>query len=156
MVLNKTKITDGIGNVINPATEEGNLAKLDVSLTTLAKLKRWGRNVEPFWVHGSELTAPAANTNLVLRTVTTGKQGYIYGFYITAQEGNNFRINWISGGTSRSIRITFGTAGSVENIDVVPMNEGLPADGGSNITITNVNAGASGRVYQARLLYVEV
>jgi hypothetical protein len=37
------------------------LQNLDVALTALSKLIRWGRDVSPTWVHGSEVTAPAAN-----------------------------------------------------------------------------------------------
>jgi hypothetical protein len=132
------------------------LQNLDVSLTTQATLERWGRNVSPFWIYGSEVTAPAAGTALVSRTVTLGKTGYIYGFVITAGEANDFRLNWTSGGTTRSVRFTLSSKGSVVLISPVALNEGLPADGGSSITITNVNAGSSGIVYQATILYAEV
>jgi hypothetical protein len=110
---------------------------------------------EAYWVHGSEVTAPAANTALVSKTVGTGKRGFIYGFLITAQEANDFKLNWVSGGTSYSIRIVFGGKGTVETIDPEALNETLPADPGTNITITNVNAGGSGALYQARILYRE-
>jgi len=116
----------------------------------------FARDVNPAWVHGGEVTAPAAGTALVSKTVSTGKTGYIYGFFISAGEANDFKINWTSGGSSYSIRIPFGGKGCVHYIDFIPMNEGLSADAGSSITITNVNAGSSGVVYQARLLYAEV
>jgi hypothetical protein len=38
----------------------------------------------------------------------------------------------------------------------VAFNEGLPADAGTSITITNVNAGSAGIVYQAALFVVGV
>jgi hypothetical protein len=117
---------------------------------------RWGRNYEPSWVHGSEVTAPEANTTLVSKTVGTGKTGYIHGFLIAAQEGNDYLLSWVSGGSSYSIRIVCGGKGTVECVDPIPLNEGLPADAGSSITIKNVNAGGTGIVYQARLLYMEV
>jgi hypothetical protein len=41
-------------------------------------------------------------------------------------------------------------------VDVIALNEGLPADGGTSVTITNVNAGSAGVVYQAALLVVAV
>jgi hypothetical protein len=132
------------------------LQNLDVSLTTQAILKRWGKDVTPFWVLGSELTAPAANTALVSQTVTSGKTGFVYGLIITAGEANDFKLNWTSGGTARSVRFTLASKGSVVLISPVALNEGLPADGGSSITITNVNAGSTGIVYQATLLYAEV
>ncbi|MEM0261737.1 MAG: hypothetical protein QXN17_03685 [Nitrososphaerota archaeon] len=147
-------LEDGVG--LAKSSDLANLSSLDISLTALSRFMRWGRDVSPFWVHGTEVTAPAANTNLVSRTVSSGKQGYIYGFFISAGEANDFRINWTSGGTARSIRIVFGGNGSVHYVDFIALNEGFPADSGTNITITNVNAGSSGIVYQARLLYAEV
>jgi len=117
---------------------------------------RWGRNIEPSWVHAAEVTAPAAGTTLVSKAVGTGKSGYIYGFFISAGEANDFKINWTSGATAYSIRIPFGGKGAVQYIDIIALNEGLPADAGSNVTITNVNAGSAGIIYQARLLYLEV
>jgi hypothetical protein len=121
-----------------------------------ATLIRWGRDVAPVWVHGDEVTAPAAGTALVSKTVSTGKTGYIYGFFISAGEANDFKINFTTGGVAKSIRIPFGGRGALHYIDFVPMNEGMGADGGSHITITNVNAGSTGVVYQARILYAEV
>ncbi|MEM3988647.1 MAG: hypothetical protein QXZ22_08660 [Sulfolobales archaeon] len=133
-----------------------NLSNLDVALSILAKLIRFGKNVVPTWIHAAEVTAPAANTNLVSKTVSSGKQGYIYGFFISAGEANDFKINWTSGGTARSIRIPFGGKGALQYVDITAINEGFPADAGSTITITNVNAGSSGVIYQARILYAEV
>jgi hypothetical protein len=132
------------------------LQNLDVALSVQATLQRWGRNVFPAWVHGNEVTAPPANTTLVSKTVTSGKSGYIYGFFISAGEANDFKINWTSGGTSYSRRIVFSGKGSMQYVDFVAFNEGLPASGGTSITITNVNAGSSGVVYQAAILYAEV
>ena len=117
---------------------------------------RWGRNVTPTWIYGDEVTAPAAGTSLISKTVSTNKVGYIYGFFITAGEANDFRINWVSGGVSRSIRIIFPGKGTLYHIDIAPLNEGLGADGGTTISITNVNAGSTGTVYQAGILYAEV
>jgi phage-related tail protein len=132
------------------------LQNLDVALTTLAKLIRRGRNVEPTWVYGSEITAPAAGTALVSKTVGTGKTGYVYGIFITAQEANDFKLNWKSGATSYSIRIAFAGKGSLMVTFEIPINEGLGADADSTISITNVNAGSAGTVYQAGILYAEV
>ena len=122
----------------------------------LAKYQRWGRNVTPTWVHAAEQVAPGAGTALVTQAVSAGKSGYIYGFFISCQEANNFLINWTSGGVTYSKRIVFGASGTTEAVDLVALNEGLPADGGTDITITNVNAAGAGMVYQANLLYAEV
>lgn len=113
---------------------------------------RWGRNLEPSWTHAAEQTAPAAGTALVTRAVTAGRLGYIHGFFISTQEANDFLLNWISGGVARSKRIIFGSMGTTECVDPAALNEMLPADGGTNITITNVNVAGGGMVYQANLL----
>ena len=126
------------------------------TIEALAKLKRWGRGVEPAWIHGDEITAPAAGTALVSVTVSAGKTGYIYGFFISAGEANDFKINWTSGGAAKSIRIPFSGSGALQYVDFVALNEGMGADAGTDITITNVNAGGTNTVYQARLLYAEV
>jgi len=130
------------------------LSQLDVVLQ--AKLERWGRAVEPEWVHAAEVTAPSAGTALVTKSVGTGKTGYIYGFFISAGEANDFKINWTTGGNAKSIRIPFSGKGSLQYVDFAALNEGMGADAGTSITITNVNAGGSGVVYQARILYAEV
>lgn len=114
------------------------------------------RALNPIWIHAIAVTAPGAGTVLVSQTVAAGKQGFIYGFLISSQEANNFLINWISGGAARSIRIVFGAQGSTQDTEVVPLNEGLPADAGTNVTITNVTISGVGIIYQARLLYAEV
>jgi len=134
----------------------GHIRNLDVALTTLSRLVRWGRDVSPVWVHGGEVTAPPAGTALASKTVSAGKTGYIYGFYISAGEPNEFRINWVSSGTPRSLRIVFPGRGSLMYTDVIPLNEGLPANPGTDITITNVNPGSAGVTYQAALLVAEV
>ena len=147
-------LEDSVG--LAKSSDLANLANLDVALSYLWKLLRWGRNVEPSWVHGGEVTAPAAGTALVSKTVSSGKSGYIYGFYISADEGNTFKINWTSGEVAYSTRILFPGPGTLHYIDLIPVNEGLPASGGTTITITNVNAGSTGVVYQAGILYAEV
>ena len=121
-----------------------------------AAQQRWGRAISVAWVHAAEQVAPGAGAVLVTRAVSAGVSGYIYGFFISAQEANNFLLNWTSGGVACSIRIIFGGLGSTEAVDPVALNEGLPADAGTNVTITNVNAAAALMVYQARLLYGEV
>ena len=132
------------------------LQNLDVALSVLARLIKFNRNVTPAWVYGGEVTAPAAGTALVSKTVSTGKTGFIYGIFISAGEANDFKLTWASGGASYSIRIPFSGKGAVHATYEIAINEGLPADGGSTISITNVNAGSTGIVYQAGILYAEV
>jgi hypothetical protein len=134
----------------------GYLKNLDVALSVLSRLIRWGRDVSPAWVHGGEVVAPAAGTALVSWTVPSGRVGFIYGFFISAGEDNDFRINWTYGGVAYSRRIMFPGKGTLHFVDVIAFNEGLPADPGTSVTITNVNAGSAGVVYQAALLVVAV
>jgi len=108
------------------------------------------------WIHAVEVTAPLAGAILVSRTVSAGKSGFIYGFLISTQEANSFLINWTSGGIARSIIVVFGSKGSTQDTEDIALNNQLPADAGTNITITVVNAGGGGLLYQARLLYLEV
>lgn len=112
--------------------------------------------VDPTWVHGVEVTAPAAGATLVSRLVGSGKTGFLYGFLISAQEANNFYINWISGGVAYRILIVFGGMGSTQDTESIPFNKGLPADAGTNIWITVIGPGSQGVLYQARILYAEV
>jgi hypothetical protein len=121
-----------------------------------AALHRWGRVISPAWVHAAEQVAPGAATALVTKAVTAGKSGYIYGLFIATQEANDFLLNWTSGGVVYHKRITFGASGALEVEDPLPMNEGLPADAATNVTITNVNAAGGGMIYQANLLYGEI
>lgn len=116
----------------------------------------WGRNIQPSWVHAAEQTAPDAETILATQTVAAEKTGYIYGFFISSQEANDFLINWTSGEVAYSKRLVFGAGGTTECVDPVPLNEGLGADAGTDITIINVNAAGAGKIYQANLLYAEV
>jgi len=131
-------------------------SQLDVTLTVLSRLIRYGRNISPSWIHGDEVAAPSANTSLVSHMVSSGKQGLIYGFYVSSDEENVFKIIWVSGGVTRSIRIVFGGGGSIHYVDFFALNEGYPADAGTEIKIVNVNAGGSGKIYQARLFIAEV
>lgn len=132
------------------------LQNLDVSLSVLAKLIKFNRSVSPAWIYGSEITAPASGTSLVSKTVSFGKSGYVYGIFISAGEVNDFKLSWVSGGSTYGIRIPFSSKGAIYAICDVPINEGLPADSDSTITLTNINSGSTGIVYQAGVLYVEM
>jgi len=121
-----------------------------------ARIIRWGREVSPTWIHAAEAVAPGAGAVLVTQAVGAGMVGYIYGFFIACTEANSFLVNWTSATVAYSKRMVFGAGGSMEAIDNIAFNEGLPADAGSNITITNVNAGLALQVYQACLLFAEV
>ena len=100
----------------------GYVKNLDVALSVLARLINFNRNVTPAWVYGSEVTAPAAGTALVSRSVSSGRSGYIYGFIITAGEANDFKLSWVSGGFARGLRVTLASRGSVVLVSPVPVN----------------------------------
>ena len=115
----------------------------------------FNRNVKPSWSYLPYFTAPAGGSVLIQKdTVATAT--YIYGFFIAAGEANAFLINWTFAGSIYSRLIPLGGVGAVETIDCVPLNEGQPADKKSVITITNINAGGAGILYQAGLLIGEV
>jgi hypothetical protein len=127
------------------------------SLSTIfAHVFRWGRVVYPAWVHGDPVTAPGAGATLVSKTVSSNKRGYIYGFIITVPEPNAVTLSWISSGATRTLKIEFGGKGTLKDSSPLPINEGYPADPGTNISITVVNAGSAGLTYQASLLVGEV
>ena len=160
-------ITEFLGRTVAPAVDAANRTVVNVEqwlgLTSPPALDADRRTVVnpftrgaiPSWTYGAETTAPAAGTALVSRSVSAGKTGYVYGFFISSSEANTYRISWTSGATTVSIRIVHG-AGTVHYADFVALNEGLPADGGTTITIANVNAGGADSVYQAGLLFAEV
>jgi hypothetical protein len=120
-----------------------------------ASLYRWGIDIEPSWTFAAEQVAPGAGAALVTQVVTAGKSGYVYGFFISTQEANDFLLSWTSGGIAKSKRIVFAGSGAYEVIDNIALNSGLLADALTNITISNVNAAGAGKIYQANLLYAE-
>ncbi len=121
-----------------------------------ASIVRWGIPAEPTWVYAAQVVAPLAGAVLVNQLVGAGFLGYIFGFLIASQEPNSFLLNWISGGVARSKIIIFGGAGTLEDVNNIALNTGLLADPGTVITITNINAGGAGIIYQANLLYAEL
>lgn len=115
---------------------------------------RWGHNVSLKWVFGSYLTAPPANTALVSYTAT--RRTYIYGFYIFSDEPNDFTIEWTHGGADYEFLIATGSRGTTYFVDIIPLNESLAADPGTQIVIRNKRDGNTGMVYRAALFIGEV
>jgi hypothetical protein len=105
------------------------------------------------WVHGDQKVAPIAGTVLVSKTVPSGVAGFIYGIFISCEEGNEFMVRWRVGGALKQVLIIFGSKGTIESVDDIALNNGLPADETTAIEILNVSAGGVGKVYQAGLLY---
>ncbi|MEM2376818.1 MAG: hypothetical protein QXZ10_04315 [Sulfolobales archaeon] len=110
---------------------------------------RWGRVITPFWVFGSEASNPPANTILAQYNVPSGKTGYIHGLYISCEDGNRFAIQFTSNNTTYTLYIVMPTGGTIYLTDFIAMNEGLPCDGGTTISIKNINSGVG--LYQAGL-----
>ena len=118
-------------------------------------LNLFNREVMPTWKNYADIiTAPTAGQVLVSYP-TTQIQTWIYGFFISCTEVNNFMVNWICGGNPFARLIPFGGLGYSSEIDYVPLNEGLPADNRTTITITVVNAGNISQQYQAGLMIAE-
>ena len=143
-----------------PDTVNVNIESQSVTIATTTTatpaLIRWGIDQEPIWVRGVAVIAPGAGAVLITRAVGAGMVGHIYGFFISTQEANNFLMNWTSGGAAYSNRIVFGGLGTTQCVSPISLNGDLPADAGTNITITNVTAGAAGMIYQCHILYMEV
>jgi hypothetical protein len=140
--------------LLSSRASEATLSSLNTEVTNNTWQKmRYGRVLSSLvWVYGSVVSAPAAGTALASYSVPAGKQGFIYGYFITATEANQFEIRWTSSAAARAIRIVFVAGGSVHGASLIALNEGLPADAGTTISIVNISAGASGNVYQAGLL----
>lgn len=114
------------------------------------KTLRWSVPREPGWVEGSETTAPAANTVLVSKTVTTAMTGRVFGVHITADEGNQFQL---LDAAAVKKRFVLGAGGTIHVILATPLLDGIVA--GHLVSLRNVTAGTAGKVYQASLLYDE-
>jgi hypothetical protein len=120
-------------------------------------IQRYGHLLTPRWYFGDLISEPKAGAELVGVDVGAGKRGYIYGFYISASETNDFIIEWTDpAGNLQQYRIVLAGKGTVNYADIVPINEGIPAQGGTRISIKVVNAGSTGSYYKAGLLEGEV
>jgi hypothetical protein len=154
---NSDELSANIRNLdvlLSSRASEATLSALNTEVVNNTWQKmRYGRVLSSLaWVYSSVVTAPAAVTTLASYTVPAGKTGFIYGYFISASEANQFEIRWASGGVTRAIRVVFGGGGSVHAASLIALNEGLPADPGTTISIVNINAGGAGDVYQAGLL----
>lgn len=123
-----------------------------------SRLLRWGRDVEPEWEYGTASVSVAADTELVSYDIPTGKDVYIYGVYLAAQEENTFSIKWMNDGTLYTKKIYFPSKGSVYFIDGIAMNEGYPAkyrqgDAIDSVTVSNDTAGSPLAWYQAGIFH---
>jgi len=119
-------------------------------------VQRYGHLTIPRWYYSDIIFEPSANQILLTVSIPDGYLGYIYGFFISASETNDFTINWIDiNDVSRSYRIVLAGKGSIQYADIVPLNEGIPSKAG-NIDFKIVNAGSTGSYYQVGLLVGDV
>jgi len=81
-----------------------------------------------------------------------GEIVYIYGYYIYASEGNEFKLQWYTpNGEERSIRILLPGPGTVMYANTVPINLDSPhTEGGFWLYV--LNQPSSGTTYQAGIL----
>ena len=130
-----------------------------------SRLLRWGRDVEPVWEYGGLWYSLPPGGDLLTYEIPTGKDVYIYGYFISAEEENEFVVGWLNNGTFYTKRIQFPSKGTLYFVDNVAINEGYPAnyrqgDPYDGIAIYNVNAGTGnptgGAVYQAGLLHADI
>lgn len=115
---------------------------------------RWGHNVQLKWIFGSEIIAPPANTSLI--TYSPTEQAYIYGFFIFSDEPNDFLIQWDSNGTTYEFLIATGARGTTYYTDIIPINEGYPADKNSTIRIINIKPGSPNTRYRVAIFIGEM
>jgi hypothetical protein len=93
-------------------------------------VQRYGHLTIPTWIYGSVVSNPSADQSLVSVSIPSNGMGYIYGFFITASEGNDFDIRWTDTSNNlRSYRVVLAGRGTVHYADIVALNEGIPAKG---------------------------
>jgi len=119
---------------------------------------RWGQPVEPNWVYGNTTTGPTAGAVLVSQGVSSGYNGYIWGYFLSTNDsaGNTFLIKWTYNNATYQQMVVFGGAGTINFITNKAVNSGLPAQGGSTMAISILNAGSTNALYMAGLLWGQV
>jgi len=129
-----------------------NIGDVDIASLSSADISkiRWGITREPAWTNGSNQTAPTTTTDLVAKTVGTGKTGRIFGWRISSPETNEFILN--IGATAYRLA-ALGGAGLIVESHSVPVFDSISS--GATIDIRVASNGGSGKVYRADLLYDE-
>ena len=111
------------------------------------------------WIFGTEVTAPAAATQLLKITPSAGRIGLIYGYHYVCQEGT-------AAGKVARVRLNIaGTAVVALTLDVAANSNpfvsadallALAGNGLDFIEVVNVVAGTAATIHRAGLLYEEV
>jgi len=120
---------------------------------------RWGYPVEPVWAYSAVSTGPlAAGTVLLSQPVSSGHNGYIWGYFLSQNDpnGNAFLIQWVSGTTVYQQMVVMNGPGTVNFISVKAINDGLPASPNTTMTVKILNAASTNALYMAGILYGQV
>jgi len=80
---------------------------------------RWGYPVEPIWTYSPVSTGPlAAGTVLLSQPVSSGYNGYIWGYFLSQNDpnGNVFLVQWVNGTTVYQQMIVMNGPGTINFI----------------------------------------
>jgi len=120
---------------------------------------RWGYPVEPIWTYSAIATGPlAAGTVLLSQPVSSGYNGYIWGYFLSQNDpnGNVFLIQWVNGTTVYQQMIVMNGPGTINFISVKAINDGIPASPNTTMTVKILNAASTNALYMAGILYGQV
>jgi hypothetical protein len=120
---------------------------------------RWGYPVEPTWTYSPVSTGPlAAGTVLLSQPVSSGYNGYIWGYFLSENDpnGNMFMIKWVSGTNTYQQMVVMNGPGTINFISVKPIHDGLPASPNTTMVIQILNAASTNTLYMAGILWGQV
>ena len=120
---------------------------------------RWGRPVEPTWTYSPVSTGPlAAGTVLLAQPVSSGYNGYIWGYFLSENDpnGNTFLIQWVNGTTVYQQMVVMNGPDTINFISVKAIDDGIPASPNTTMAVTILNAASTNALYMAGILYGQV
>jgi len=120
---------------------------------------RWGYPVEPIWAYSAIATGPlAAGTVLLAQPVSSGYNGYIWGYFLSENDpnGNVFLIQWVNGTTVYQQMVVMNGPGTINFISVKAINDGIPASPNTTMVVKILNAASTNALYMAGILYGQV
>jgi len=120
---------------------------------------RWGYPVEPIWAYSAIATGPlAAGTVLLAQPVSSGYNGYIWGYFLSENDpsGNVFLIQWVNGSNTYQQMIVMNGPGTINFMSVKAINDGIPASPNTTMAVKILNAASTNALYMAGILYGQV
>jgi hypothetical protein len=120
---------------------------------------RWGYPVEPVWAYSPVSTGPlAAGTVLLSQPVSSGYNGYIWGYFLSQDDpnGNIFMIKWVSGTNVYQQMVVMNGPGTINFISVKAINDGIPASPNTTMVVQILNAASTNTLYMAGILWGQV